>query len=104
MIKITMVVTTYPAPADDEEDYCPDGKADVTEHEVGFRELVRMLSDYRHPSCWPASGGVREWLTNEASQDYRTGAWAENSIHFSHENAPRYAKYWRAAWRAAGII
>lgn len=37
-------------------------------------------------------------------QDYRTGDYIERSMHYHHENHPRYAKYWRIAMRAARLI
>ena len=69
-----------------------------------FRELVREMEGFPECSDRPASGRVGEWLTSYAEQDYRTGAYESESIHFCRSNPPRLAKYWRKAMRAAGII
>jgi hypothetical protein len=52
----------------------------------------------------PASGETYEWLTSYAEQDFRTGAYESESIHFCRSNPPRLAKYWRKAMEAAGIL
>ena len=104
MIRITRIETTYPAPADDEEDYCPDGESTSTDDTVSFRELVDLMRDYPLPSCSHARGETFEWLSSESQQDPYSGEWTEQSIHYSRENPPRAAKYWRAAMRAAGIV
>ena len=69
-----------------------------------FRELVQLMRDYNNPSCSPASGGVYEWLSNDAYIDYATGAETIESIHYSAENEPSRAKYWRKAMVYAGLI
>lgn len=69
-----------------------------------FRELVREMEGFPECSCQPASGDTHEWLTSYAEQDYRTGAYESESIHFSEKNPPRLAKYWRKAMRAAGVL
>ena len=69
-----------------------------------FRELVRLMRDYNNPSCSPASGGVYEWLSNDASIDYTTGDETIESIHYSADNEPNKAKYWRKAMVCAGLI
>lgn len=101
MIKITRIETIYPAPEDD-EDYCPDGESTVTDDEVGFRDLVDLMRQHSLPSCSHLRGDAREWFSMEAYQNYYTGEYTEESLHFSHENSPRMLKYWRAAMRAAG--
>jgi hypothetical protein len=104
MLKITLITTTYPAPEDHEEDYCPDGTADVEELAVGFRELVGLLRDYGMPSCSHPTGDQREWVSREGEQDYATGEWSEQSLHYAHDNPPRMLKHWSRAWRAAGLV
>ena len=69
-----------------------------------FRELVQLMRDYNNPSCSPASGGVYEWLSSHADIDYTTGAETIESIHYSAENEPSKAKYWRKAMVLAGLI
>ena len=104
MIRITKIETVYPAPEDDEDDYCPDGESQSTDDSVTFRELVYLMRDYSFSSCSPASGGVNEWLSTEQEQDYMTGDWTEHSLHFSHDNPSRVRKYWRKAMITAGLI
>lgn len=103
MIRITLIETVYPAPADDEEDYCPDGEASLREEEVSFRELVDLLRDYSQPSSVRCPGPF-DWASRpDSEQDYRTGEWTEYSLHYAHNNVPRTLKYWRKAWCVAGL-
>jgi hypothetical protein len=104
MIRVSFVETTYPAPSDDEDDYCPDGDSHVREDTLSFGELVCRMYQYHTPSCSPAIGATYEWLCAETEQDYRTGDYTHRSMHYHHENHPRYAKYWRIAMRVAGLI
>ena len=98
MIRVSFVETTYPAPtSDDEADYCPDGDSQVREEELTFGELVCRMYEYTHTSSSPAQGTTNEWVSAETEQDYRTGDYIERSMHYHHENHPRYAKYWRIA-------
>lgn len=69
-----------------------------------FREPVREMEGFPECSCSPASGDTGEWLTSYAEQDFRTGAWESESIHFSRSNPARVAKYWHKAMKAAGIL
>ena len=103
MLKIARIATTYSAP-EGEEDYCPDGEAECTDEMVSFRELVALMEAHPHPSSWPPSGSIREWVSTETEQDYRTGEFTECSLHYAHDNPPSRAKYWRAAMRAAGHL
>jgi hypothetical protein len=96
MIQITRIETVYPAPVDDDGDYCPDGEASSTDDSVSFRELVDLMREYSIPSCSPARG--------EPYQDPYSGEWTVTSVHYSRDNPPRMAKYWRAAMRAAGLV
>jgi hypothetical protein len=102
MLKIIRIETIFPAPANDEEDYCPEGESSSTEEEVTFRELVDLMREHIHASCSPARGEVFEWLSTETYQDPYTGEFTECSLHYARDNPPRAAKYWRAAMRAAG--
>lgn len=104
MIRVSFVETTYPAPSDDEADYCPDGDSYVREDTLTFGELVCRMHEYTTPSCSPAQGTTNEWVSAETEQDYRTGDFIERSMHYHHENHPRYAKYWSIAMRVAGLI
>ena len=71
---------------------------------VTFRELVSLMESHPNPSCYPPSGDSGEWLSSYPSQDYRDCSETTESLHFSRENPPRMAKYWRKAMLAAGII
>ena len=104
MINVTFCEIVYPAPEDDEDDYCPEGESTTRSDTVTFRELVRLMEDYRYPSCSPARGEVYEWMMTEIEQDYRTGEWIDRSMHFARINPARRAKYWRLAMQAAGIL
>lgn len=98
MITITHVETTYPPPADDEEDYCPDGESTSYDREYTFRELLTLIEKYPDPSSSHMRGETSEWFSRQ-DQDYRTGDYVTESIHFAHGQNPRNAKYWRAAIR-----
>jgi hypothetical protein len=71
---------------------------------VSFRELVSIMRDYCVPSCSRPSGSPRDWLSTHPSQDYRDCSETTESLHFSRQNSPRMAKYWRKAMVFAGII
>lgn len=105
MIRVIQLETTYPAPEDDDSDYCPDGETVETMEELfTFRELVALMQEHPHPSCSPAAGSTREWLSSDSEQDYRTGEWTVRTLHYSRENEFRNEKYWQAAMKAAGIV
>jgi hypothetical protein len=104
MLKVIKIDTVYPAPEDDEEDYCPEGDSSSETIEVSFRELVDLMRTYNNPSCSRALGEIYEWTQAETEQDYRTGEFTERSIHYSRNNPTKNAKYWRAAMTAAGLI
>ena len=109
-VKVNIVTTIYPAPHFDghDADYLPDGNSDVESRDMTFSELALLLieENVTTPSSWPPppDPGPGDWLTCETYQDYRTGEWTQHSVHFARDNAPRLCKYWRKAWRAAGII
>lgn len=69
-----------------------------------FKELVDEMRNYIHPSSMPMSGNTREWLSTEAEQDYQDGSYTTYSLHCSHKNTPRQAKYWVKALRASGFL
>lgn len=102
MIRITHIAETMPADSEAGDDI----SADVEQLEVTFRELVDLIGSrgFFDPSCSPASGSRHEWLNTYPQQDYRTGDWERESIHFSPCNPLRLEKYWKKAMRAAGII
>ena len=69
-----------------------------------FRELVSALKDlYTEPSQYPANRSSRVWFTSQSEQDYTTGEYQSESIHFSPDNPSRKAKYWVKAMQYAGV-
>ena len=79
----------------------------MTENDpIGFRDLVYLMTSegYVEPSCYPPTGSTYEWLSTHAERDYRTGGTEFRTLHYSRENNPRSAKYWRKAMLAANII
>ena len=70
-----------------------------------FKELVQLLKDHSEASNWPANGKTSEWYsTGYYTSDYATGTDRNESVHYSQENQPKNAKYWRKASIAAGIV
>lgn len=73
--------------------------------EVTFHELVELMESHYNPSCYPADGGIYEWYsTNFEVIDYQEMIEEETSIHYSSDNPPRKAKYWKLAAQCAGIV
>lgn len=102
MIKITRIESSYHWDEDAEYPASEEGEAaSVSTEELTFRELVSAMRDMSETSCWPATGATSEWLTTRR-EDYRTGGWVEESIHFDRDQSPHRARYWAAAMRAAG--
>ena len=73
---------------------------------VTFRELVRMLKG-GEPSCMPAHGDVRTWVTHydcaQGRAYFEKGETRNESVFYSVNNPQRNAKYWRLAFRVAGL-
>jgi len=69
-----------------------------------FRELVSAMQEHQNPSCYPARGEAREWLSSYPEEDFRTGDTRTESIHYSMDNPERNKKYWKKAMKVAGII
>lgn len=68
-----------------------------------FRELVDALKrEFVHASQSPVTRSTRVWFTSEPEQDYQTGEYRSDSIHYSPSNPARKAKYWIKAMEAAG--
>ena len=55
-----------------------------------FRDLVRELRYFPHPSCSVIGPGV--WVSSEPEQDYRTGEYRSEHLHFV--GPERKEKYW----------
>ena len=109
MLPILFVTTTYDAPSDDTDDYLLDGESDCDTLQYGFRELVRGIQSggYLFPSSsvpTVADITAHDWLTTKPNQDYRTGGLEERSIHLDASATPHQLRYWRLAWKAAGLV
>lgn len=109
MLPILFVTTVYPPPGDDEIDYCPDGESDADTLPMGFHELVQAIrhGGYVHPSTGHRAARdvtERDWLSTEFEQDMHTGEYTERSIHLDASATPHQVRYWRLAWKAAGIV
>ena len=72
--------------------------------EYTFLELVRKLRDYSELSCSGRTIDTSTWSTNYGDMDPSSGEYRTESIHYSHLNPPRNAKYWAKALRAAGLV
>lgn len=80
-----------------------DGGFSSVNESITFRELVDALKrEFIHASQSPVTRSTRVWFTTESEQDYRTGEFRNESIHFSPSNPARKAKYWIKAMQAAG--
>lgn len=117
MLPILFVETVYTAPdydecdygPDDSVDYAADGDTSTDTMPMGFRELVRAIQHggYSHASSSHRTARdvtARDWLTADSEQDYRTGDVTERSIHLESSATPHQVRYWRLAWKAAGIV
>jgi hypothetical protein len=72
--------------------------------EYGFRELVDAMREHSQCSTSHPTGDPADWLsTGFYTADYGTGTEREETLHYSCDNPPRNAKYWRLAMIAAGI-
>lgn len=69
-----------------------------------FREIVEAMRGYSHPSCSHGTGDTAEWFSTEAEQDMLDGSYRIESLHYSMNNSPKSAKYWRWAAIAAGHV
>lgn len=72
---------------------------------VTFRELVEAIR-YGMPSSWPATGDVGEWVgvdQGETRAWFEEGVREERTFHYSRNNPARNAKWWRLAFRVAGL-
>ena len=75
------------------------------DQKVTFKELVELMRDYPNPSASPHDGSTDVWFsTYWFVTDYRTNTDREESLHYSHNNTPNCAKYWKAACKAAKLI
>ena len=69
-----------------------------------FRDLVQELRNFSEASRYPCTGAARDWVsTGYSVEDYSTMTERSESLHFSHDNPTRKAKYWRKALQVAGL-
>ena len=69
-----------------------------------FSELVQELRNFSETSSYPCTGAARDWVsTGYSVEDYLTMTARSESLHFSHDNPTRKAKYWRKALQVAGL-
>lgn len=66
-----------------------------------FRELVGLMEEHYHPSCWPMQDSGRVWFSSDDDEDYTTGELTRHSIHLSRPDEPRQVRYWLKAYRTA---
>ena len=105
MILITTCYTIV-TPESAEDGYFAD--SGILSEDIGysFREIVELIRG-KECSCWPPSGDTDEWLTEDQGETrkwFELGEREERSFHYPRHNPPRNAKYWRWAFRAAGLI
>ena len=105
MVLISVYETTYRCQDDDEGEPSWEQTSQImTDEPVTFIELVSMMRHYPNASCSHPRGEPFEWLSTEAEEDYKTGAWTSRSLHFSHKNTTHSRRYWRIAMEAARFI
>lgn len=71
-----------------------------------LRELIRAMQG-GESSCYPARGDVFEWVSipqGGTRAYFEDGEEETHTVHFSRDNPPRNARYWRIAMIAAGIV
>ena len=72
------------------------------DEQVTFSELVQLMKEHNHPSMSPCDVNTNVWFSTEFyTNDYSTATEREESIHFSSNNTPNAAKYWKLARIAA---
>lgn len=73
--------------------------------ECTFKELVKLMREHPEPSCNPCQGYTFDYFSTYWSvDDYTTMTERQTSIHYSHKNPEKNAKYWSKAARAAGLV
>jgi hypothetical protein len=72
------------------------------DEQVDFRELVQLMKEHLDPSSSPDPMNTNTWYSSGYyTENYKTGTDRETSIHFSRNNTPNAAKYWKWARQAA---
>ena len=103
MILIDRTFETVSAESAKEGEIADSGFITINER-FSFRELVAAMRSYSFTSCSPASGEIYEWLETEPEQDYLTGEYRSEALHYSRDNPAKNAKYWRKAMIFAGKV
>lgn len=67
-----------------------------------FKELCELINGLSCSSM-PSTGSISDWVETDPEQDYRTGEYTSYSYHYSRDNLPRTAKYWRLAFAHCGF-
>ncbi len=71
--------------------------------QVSFSELVSLMKEHPHSSCYPNNGDTNTWYySSDDLVDLQTRTYREESIHFHKDNTPNAAKYWKWAAQIAG--
>lgn len=74
------------------------------DEQVSFTELVNLMNECNEPSYSPNEGDINTWYsTSFYTTDYSTGTDRQESIHYSRNNTPNCAKYWKLAVKIAGL-
>ena len=85
-------------------DYAESGM--LAENEpLTFRELVSELK-HGEPSCCRATGATHECVSHSEGETrayFESGEDETRTIHYSRDNPPHRARYWRLAFIAAGL-
>lgn len=71
-----------------------------------LRELIRAMQG-GESSRYPARGDVCEWVSipqGETRAHFERGEDETHTVHYSRDNPPRNARYWRIAMVAVGIV
>jgi len=71
---------------------------------ISFRGLVYLMYDHPHPSQWPNDGNTNVFYCTDNEQNYRTGVYRSDAIHFHKDNTPNAEKYWKWAAKIAGNL
>jgi hypothetical protein len=108
MLLITQYVERFESHPDGADICEADSNEALGAERMTFREVVELIR-HGEPSSWPARGDISDWVTqyetNDGTRDYfESGARENTSIHYDRSNPARNAKWWKLAFRAAGLM